>query len=152
MYMKKGDIWGFVSLGIVLGGLALLFVFSPERKAFVFQPLEVPWSALVLADVSDQAVVLDAVLGKAGFITLHQRVGDAPGPLLASSTLLSEGIHSAFVLEVSGGLSDLESYLLLMVADDGDGVYEPGVDLPVMVDGQVIRVPVALDVEDAVLE
>ncbi len=96
--------------------------------------------------------MLDAVLGKAGFITLHQRVGDAPGPLLASSTLLSEGIHSAFVLEVSGGLSDLESYLLLMVADDGDGVYEPGVDLPVMVDGQVIRVPVALDVEDAVLE
>lgn len=146
--MKQGDIWGFVSLIFVLGGLAALFVFSPKRSEIIFQPVEVPGSALVLVEAQEEGVVVDAVLGKPGFVTLHQRISDAPGPLVAVSDFLEEGISSALAIPVAGGLTELESYVLLMVVDDGDAVYEPGVDLPVMVDGQVIRVPVALEVAE----
>ncbi|NBS70521.1 hypothetical protein EBT31_16650 [bacterium] len=146
--MKKGDVWGFISLILILGALAALFVFSPERREIIFQPLEVPGSALVLVEARKEGVIVDAVLGKPGFVTLHQRIGDAPGPLVATSSLLAEGIHSAFALSATGGLQELDSYVLLMVADDGDGVYEAGVDLPVMVNGTVIRVPVVLESEE----
>lgn len=140
--MKKGDIFGLVSLVVMLGGLAALFAFAPERSEVVFAPIEVKGSALVLVEAGEPGVVVDAVLGKSGFITLHSMIGNAPSTILASSDFLEEGIHSALTLSVSGGLALGEGYVMLMVADDGDGVYEPGVDRPVMVNGEVIRVPV----------
>ncbi|MEK9157538.1 MAG: hypothetical protein AAB448_05430 [Patescibacteria group bacterium] len=142
--MKKSDVLGLVSLIVVLGGVAALFAFAPERLEVAFQPIEVEGSALVLIEAGELGVVVDAVLGKPGFITLHDTIGDAPSTILASSDLLDEGIHSAITLAVSGGLDPLLNYVMLMVADDGDGVYEPGVDRPVMVNGEVIRVPVEL--------
>ncbi len=128
----------------MLGGLAALFAFAPERSEVAFQPIEVEGSALVLIEAGEPGVVIDAVLGKPGFITLHDTIGDAPSTILASSVLLEEGIHSALTLSVPGGLDPEGSYVMLMVADDGDGAYEPGVDRPVMVNGEVIRVPVDL--------
>lgn len=150
--MKKGDIFGLVSLVVMLGGLAALFAFAPERSEVAFQPIEVEGSALVLIEAGEPGVIVDAVLGKAGFITLHDTIGDAPSTILASSDLLEEGIHSALILSVSGGLNLEGSYVMLMVADDGDGVYEPGVDRPVMVNGEVIRVPVELAIDASVQE
>jgi hypothetical protein len=145
--MKQGDIWGLVSIFLVLVFLAALFVFAPRRSEIAFVPEEVPGSTLVLVSADESRVVIDAVLGKPGFITLHQLIGNAPGPIVATSELLSEGIHSGFELFPSGALSVQDSYVLLMVVDDGDGVYEVGVDRPVMVQGQVIRVPVSLSAE-----
>ncbi len=126
----------------MLGAIASLFIFAPERSEIAFTPLEVPGSALVLIASHESGVVVDAVLGQPGFLTIHELVGTAPGPLAGVSDLLDEGIHSAF--SVFGGLRVTSDYVMLMVADDGDGVYEAGVDRPVMVDGQVIRVPVSL--------
>lgn len=142
--MKKGDVFGLVSLIVMLGGLAALFAFAPERSEIAFQPIEAEGSALVLIEAGEAGVVVDAVLGKPGFLTLHDTIGDAPSTILASSDFLVEGIHSALTLSVPGGLDPLNGYVMLMVADDGDGVYEPGVDRPVMVNGEVIRVPVEL--------
>jgi hypothetical protein len=139
--MKKGDIVGFI---LILGmlGVVALFAFAPRTLEVVFAPVEVEGSALVLVEVEKTDVVVDVAMGVPGFVTLHQLIGDAPGPLAATSELLDEGIHSALVLPVVGGLEAGVDYVFLMAADDGDGVYEPGVDRPVMVDGQVIRVPV----------
>lgn len=142
--MKKGDIFGLVSLVVMLGAMAALFAFAPERSEVAFTPIEVEGGALVLIEAGEPGVVVDAVLGKPGFITLHDTIGDAPSTILVASDLLDEGIHSAITLAVPGGLDPLLNYVMLMVADDGDGVYEPGVDRPVMVNGEVIRVPVEL--------
>lgn len=149
--MKKGDIFGLVSLVVMLGGLAALFALAPERSEVAFMPIEVEGSALVLIDAGEPGVVVDAVLGKPGFITLHDTIGDAPSTILASSDLLEEGIHSALTLSVPSGLDPEGSYVMLMVADDGDGVYEPGVDRPVMVNGEVIRVPVEIASDEITL-
>lgn len=142
--MKKGDIFGLFSLLVILGGVAALFVFAPQQSEVAFKPIEVEGSALVLIEAGEPGVAVDAVLGKPGFITLHDTIGDAPSTILTSSDLLEEGIHSALTLSVPGGLDPEGNYVMLMVADDGDGVYEPGVDRPVMVNGEVIRVPVEL--------
>lgn len=142
--MKKGDIFGLFSLLVILGGVAALFVFAPQQSEVAFKPIEVEGSALVLIEVGEPGVVVDAVLGQPGFLTLHNTIGDAPSTILVSSQLLDEGIHSALPLAVPGGIDPLLNYVMLMVADDGDGVYEPGVDRPVMVNGEVIRVPVEL--------
>lgn len=142
--MKQGDIVGLVLVLGMLGGLAALFVFAPERSEIAFAPLEVPGSALVLVEASEPGVIVDTVMGNSGFITIHKFVGAAPGPFVGVSDLLEEGVHQAFAVSVSGGLSAMNDYVMLMIADDGDRVYEPGVDRPVMVDGQVIRVPVSL--------
>lgn len=147
--MKKGDLLGLISLVIMLGGAAALFVFAPERSEIAFQPVEVAGSALVLVDTQDAGVVVDAVLGTPGFITLHETIGDAPSTIVVSSPLLETGIHSALTLQPAGGLSPDMGYVMLMAADDGDGVYEPGVDRPVMVNGEVIRVPVDVLAADA---
>jgi hypothetical protein len=140
--MKKGDIFGLVCTVGMLGGLAALFAFAPQRSEVAFQPVEVEGSALVLLEAGEPGAVVDAVLGKPGFITLHDTIGDAPSTILASSAFLEDGIHSALTLSVPGGLDPEGGYVMLMVADDGDGVYEPGVDRPVMVNGEVIRVSV----------
>lgn len=145
--MKKGDIVGFILVLGMLGGLAALFAFAPERSEVAFVPIEVPENALVLVGASESGVVVDAVLGVSGFITIHELVGTAPGPLFGVSSLLDEGIYQAFTVAAPGGLGTSYDYVMLMIADDGDGVYEAGVDRPVMVDGQVIRVPVLLVAE-----
>lgn len=149
--MKKGDIFGLVSLIVMLGGLAALFAFAPERSEVAFQPIEVSGSALVLIEAGEPGVVVDAVMGTPGFITLHATIGDAPSTILASSDLLEEGIHSALTLAVPGGLNSEGGYVMLMVADDGDGIYEPGIDRPVMVNGEVIRVPVEIVSDEGAL-
>ncbi len=144
--MKKGDVVGLISIIVVLGGIAVLFALAPKRSEIAFAPIEVAGSALVLDDAQESGVVVDVVMGVEidGFITLHKAVTTAPGPLVASSDFLDEGIYSELFLEVPGGLDPQETYIMLMVADDGDGVYEPGVDRPVMVNGEVIRVFVEL--------
>lgn len=142
--MKKGDIFGLVSLVVMLGGVAALFAFAPQRSEIAFRPIEVTESALVLIDAQESGVLIDVVMGVKGFVTLHETLGAAPSTILAVSDVLDEGIYSAFTLPVSQGLTPGMGYVMLMVADDGDGVYEPGVDRPVMVNGEVIRVPVEL--------
>lgn len=147
--MKKGDIFGLVSIVVMLGAVAALFVFAPERSEVEFKPIEVEGSALVLVEAGEPGVVVDIVMGAKGFVTLHEMLGAAPSTIVAATPLLEEGIHSAFALQVPGGLRPDIGYVMLMVADDGDGVYEPGVDRPVMVNGEVIRVPVELTSEES---
>lgn len=142
--MKKGDIVGLVLVVSMLGGLAALFAFAPDAPEVSFAPVESPGSALVLIEAQEPGVVVDAVLGEPGFITLHELVSTAPGPLVGVSDFLDAGVHQTLPLSVSGGLQTTYDYVMLMIVDDGDKVYEPGIDRPVMVDGQVIRVPVSL--------
>lgn len=147
--MKKGDIWGFISLLIILGGLALLFVFAPRNPEVAFAPIEVPGSSVTLVAVDATSVTVDAVLGKSGFLTLHQLIGGAPGPIVATSDYLAAGTHAGYQLSVPRGLDLQMDYMMLMMADGGNATYDAGVDLPVMVDGEVIRVPVTYTPDDA---
>lgn len=140
--MKKGDIFGLVCIVGMLGGLAALFAFAPQRPEVAFQPVEVSGASLVFLSADADSVTVDAALGRAGFITLHELMGGAPGPILATSEYLEAGVYNGYTLSVPGGLETLTKYMMLMSVDGGNQVYDAGVDLPVMVNGEVIRVPV----------
>ena len=140
--MKRGDIVGLIIVLGMLSGVAALFVFAPQRAEVSFAPVEVSGSALVFIEAHDSGVVVDAVLGKPGFVTVHELVGKAPGAIVGVSDFLDVGIYQALFVFTSDNMRLSGDYVMLMVADDGDGVYEPGVDRPVMVNGEVIRVPV----------
>lgn len=144
--MKKGDWVGLGSVVIIvaLGGLLFFYAQYEASRALIFAPQEVPGSALVVQDVQENAILTSGTFGVPSFITVHTKVGDAPGPLVGVSSLLEQGIQTNITVQTTEALTPNASYVLLMIADDGDGVYEAGVDRPVMVNGQVIRVPIAL--------
>lgn len=146
--MKKQDIFGLVCIVAMLGGLAALFAFAPQTPEVAFQPVEVPGSSLTFVSADAKSVTVDATLGKAGFVTLHELIGGAPGPILAVSEYLEAGTHAGYTFSVRGGLQPDTDYMLLMTVDGGNKVYDAGVDLPVMVNGEVIRVPVSYSLTD----
>lgn len=141
-FMKKGDVVGLISLLLIMGVMATIFAFAPKTPEISFQPIEIPGSSLALLDLSNQGVVVDATLMEKGFVTLHGSIGGAPGPIVGTSDILDVGTHSSLLISSTQELSSSNEYVMLLIADDGDGIYEAGVDRPVMVNGEVIKIPV----------
>ncbi|MDQ5952101.1 MAG: hypothetical protein QG626_228, partial [Patescibacteria group bacterium] len=79
-----------------------------------------------------------------GFVTVHLAIVEPPGPLIGKSPLLSIGTHLDLLVTTTEPISPPGEYFVLLFADDGDGVYESGVDLPVMSDGKVIKEKISL--------
>jgi len=145
MWLKKEDTLGLV---IVLGIIILVgafFLFAPKAPEVSYKPVEATGSDLVvLAPAKDQTdfVRVSATIIKPGFIVIHKAIGEAPGPVVSSSSYLTAGTYIDY--EVQTTLSGEDNYFALLFADDGDGVYEAGVDLPVMSNGVVIKRAFAL--------
>lgn len=138
--MQKGDIVGVVIVGAVLVSIAVFLGLAPKAPVFVYAPIEVTGSSVFeVMRIGEVSVQVSAAIKQAGFVTLHQAIGDAPGPIIGQSLLLQPGDYTSLVLEATQPLTPDNDYYVLVFADDGDGVYEAGVDLPVMSDGQVIK-------------
>ena len=138
--MKRGDIVGVLLVLIILLGVGALVVFSPKAPEVNFYAEEVSGSALAVVSAKGEDAKVDATIVRAGFVTLNDAVGDAPGPVLGVSELLPAGEHDAVMIHPTQALEQGVQYYALMIVDDGDGVYEAGVDHPVTVDGQSLKV------------
>jgi type IV secretory pathway TrbF-like protein len=144
--MQRADTWFavlMIALVILIGG-GLWYV-SQRSESPVYAPVEVAGSQVevVQANTETRTITLKVNMQTAGFIGLHQAVGQAPGPQITVSSLLDTGDYSDLRLSMPVSAS-AQDFFILMFQDDGDGQYEPGVDLPVMSDGQVIKVPISL--------
>jgi hypothetical protein len=138
--MQKGDVFGVVIVVALLVGVGAFFAYAPKATRDVYAPVEVTGSAVTLGtQVDDRSVVVSAELKQAGFVTVHQAFGDAPGPVVGHSPLLAVGSHPEISIETTEPLRPGAGYFVLMFVDDGDSVYEAGTDLPVMSDGQVVK-------------
>jgi hypothetical protein len=143
--MLKSDWIGVVTVGVILLGLAGLLFLAPEAPTSIYAPVEVTGSSVASgAQAGEQSIRVSAEVKQNGFVTVHRAVGEAPGPIIGASALLVPGTYASLTLEVSEALSPLENYFILLFLDDGDGIYEPGVDLPVMSNGQVIKEKLSL--------
>ena len=144
--MRLNDVLGLLAGIVVLGGLGAYFLWSPEGTRVEYVPTEVTGSQVTEIQVADdgRSVLIDANIEQAGFLTINAALGEAPGPALASSELLEPGEYDGVQVEVEPSLDASGEYFVLMFVDDGDGVYEPRIDLPVMSDGQVIKEPFSL--------
>ncbi len=137
--MKKGDITGLAFLFLMLGGLAAFFMFAPDAPEVSFAPLEVSGSSLTIEEAQGSMVQIDASIQKEGFITIHEAMGVAPGKIIGVSDLLKPDAYTNYVVS-SEHLESGVNYFALLIVDDGDGVYEPGIDRPVMVNGEVVKI------------
>ena len=132
-------------VGGILASVGLFFQFAPKAPVVVYAPVEVTGSSLTLGEnAPGQVVNVSAEVKRPGFVTVHQAIGEAPGPIIGTSELLEVGGHAALVIHTDEPLQPPAEYFVLLFVDDGDGVYEPGVDLPVMSNGQVIKQKLSL--------
>ena len=153
--MQKGDWIGVVIVGAILAGIGLFFAFAPKAPEVAYAPVEVTGSSVAVttpsATDSSEGVAgggtevrLSAEIKRPGFVTIHQAIGEAPGPVVGQSALLSPGNHADLIIKTTEPMLSQGGYFALLFVDDGDGVSESGVDLPVMSNGQVIKVKLSL--------
>lgn len=139
--MKKGDLAGLVMLLAAIGVLGLFFVLAPEAPEVDFGPVDVGGGSLeVLQSPSMTTVVFSAELAKPGFVSIHESVGPAPGPVIGVSSLTTAGEHADQTIALREPMTPGLTYIALLHVDDGDAVYESSEDMPVKTDGAVVRV------------
>jgi hypothetical protein len=142
MMLKKGDIAGVVILAAMILGVGLFFALAPKAPEVVYAPVELTGSDLTVLTLSrenQKEVKVKATLMKPGFVTIHESVGPAPGPVLGHSGLLEPGVYEDMVIALPEALETDMNYFALLFVDDGDGIYEPGVDLPVKSNGETVK-------------
>jgi len=144
--MQKGDLVGLIIVVTILVSIAAFLVFAPKAPKVTYTPVEITGSSVVLSDTQavGRSVLVSVEVKQRGFVTIHQAIGDAPGPVIGQSPLLDPGSYAELSVEATEILQPPGQYFILLFVDDGDGVYEAGVDLPVMSEGQVIKQKLSL--------
>ncbi len=140
--MQQRDILGLGIMLALLAGLGLFFAYAPKTSTNqnTFLPVEITGSSVTVGtQTGEHALRVSAEIVQPGFVTVHQALGQAPGPVVGQSPLLSVGRHLNLVVTTTELLLPGSQYFVLLFVDDGDGIYQTGVDLPVMSDGQVIK-------------
>lgn len=144
--MQKGDWFGLAIVITLLVGIGIFFAYAPKAPRDGYVPVEVTGSSVSVVATPEEgrAVQVSAEIKKPGFVTIHEAIGDAPGPIIGHSPLLTVGSHSNLTIETTEPLFPPYEYFVLLFVDDGDSVYEAGIDLPVMSEGQVIKQKLSL--------
>lgn len=120
---------------------AAFFMFANEAPELAYAPVDVGGGSLVIApdQTSLTEVIVTTEVVREGFVTIHRSVGPAPGPVIGTSPLLSVGEATTFI-QLNGEMIPGYTYIALLHVDNGDGVFVATDDMPVQVDGAVVRV------------
>lgn len=140
--LKSGDWAGLIAVLVVIGGLAAFFVWAPSQDSrAIYTPVNYDGSQVTVLSSTGNEFRADVMQKTSGFITIHEAIGEAPGPLIGVSDLLAaDGALQTVNIKTTKELEDGVAYFSLMIEDDGDGVFEPGVDRPISSTGEVIKV------------
>lgn len=140
--MKKADTLVLSVVVLVLAGLGYLFFAAPKAPTsdeLGYVPVEVPGAQLLEAYVaSEEAVNVLIDIPVATFVTVHQAIGDAPGTIIAQSGYMEPGKRMTS-MAANPLINPGESFVVLIHVDDGDSIFDIQKDLPIMVDGTVLR-------------
>lgn len=140
--MKKGDAIFLAIMVLLVAGLGALFAFAP--KSPVYAPVELTGSTMTATSTADYRVDAWVTLKQPGFVTIHESIGGAPGPVAATSMYL-ETTSVVSSIAVDPPLNVGAPYVALLHVDNGDGVFVMEEDLPVMSDGRVVRSDFAVE-------
>lgn len=126
---------------VIVGGLVLLLTKAPAAPELAYIPVEYTGSQVITEGqpAGAQAIISSVTAKTASFITVHESLSGAPAQIIGNSALLPVGEYTNIAIPLTQDTLPGYRYIVLMMADDGDGVYEPGIDLPVMSEGQVIK-------------
>jgi hypothetical protein len=136
--MKRDDIiGGGMLLGLLLA-LGAFFMFAPERKERAYGPVEIPGSTIAASAPTDASVEVTATFVKSGFVTIHQSIGGAPGPMIGLSEYRNAG-EDQLITIATEILTLGMSYIALLHVDDSDGTFDFEKDMPVTSGGLSVR-------------
>lgn len=138
--MKKDLLLLFVVIVVILGLGAFVF-FAPKASDLTYKPIDVGGGSITVENQPEDLgiVTLDAELAAPGWITIHESLAGAPANVVGTSTYMDTGSYRDFVIQLSQEMSPGYRYITLLHADDGDGEFDILKDLPVEVDGEVVR-------------
>lgn len=132
--------YGGLLITIVIVLLLGAFLFFAPEKPLPYAPVDVGGGSI---DVQDQGnldyATLAAELAAPGFITIHQALGEAPGPVVGVSDYLEVGVYDEINIQIPEAMTPGLTYITLLHADDGDSIFDIQKDMPVMVDEEVVR-------------
>lgn len=136
---------GVIIVAVLLIGIGLFLALAPEATKVVYAPVEITGSAIThVTGIAPESVDVTVDIKQPGFIGVHQAIGDAPGPIIGQSALLAIGSNLYVTIRTIEPIQPTGEYFALMFVDDGDGVFEAGIDLPVMSNGQVVKLKFSL--------
>ncbi len=128
---------------LILGGiiaLGIYLAFAPQAPDLDYKPVDIGGGSIEVSDQESlEVVILNATLVKPGFITIHESMSGAPAKIIGISPLLSEGSHENVAITLTQDMLPGYSYITLLHVDNGDQKYVTEDDLPVMVNGVVVR-------------
>jgi hypothetical protein len=85
------------------------------------------------SQAAGNSVTISSVkLEKKGFVVIHEKDNELLGKILGSSALLDAGESNNVAITLREPLEEAETYLAVLVVDNGDGRYMPGIDHPVV--------------------
>lgn len=137
----KRDILTIAVIFVVLGALGAFFFYAPQTEELSYHPIDVGGGSITVENQPDDlsTVTLDAYLAAPGWITIHESLSNAPAAIIGTSTYLEVGDHPGLVIQLSQPMSPGARYITLLHADNGDKVFVVNDDLPVEVNGEVVR-------------
>ncbi|MDP2631914.1 MAG: hypothetical protein Q8P30_04090 [Candidatus Uhrbacteria bacterium] len=141
--MKK-DILTLLAVVAVVAALGSYFMFAPEAPQLDYVPIDVGGGSITVED-QDQIdfVMLSTELVAPGFITIHETLATggagAPAAIVGTSDYLDIGVYENLKINLTEEMLPGYRYIALLHADNGDGIFVVNDDLPVEVDGTVVR-------------
>jgi len=116
------------------------FLFFVTAKPLPYAPVDVGGGSIIVSDqVAGSLVQLNTTLAAPGFITIHEAMGEAPGKVLGVSDYLETGSYGGINIVLSELMTPGLTYIALLHADDGDGHFDIQKNMPVSVNGEVVR-------------
>ncbi len=138
--MMNRDTLLFGGMLIALVAIGSHFLFSKPAPGVRYRPVDVGGGAIQVQNQPFAHIVgLDAEIAATGFISIHPSLSGAPQAPIGASDLLEPGNYSDIIIEIDGEMLPGARYIALLTVDDGNGIFEAGVDLPVKTNEEVVR-------------
>ncbi len=137
--MKKDDYIGGALLLTAILGLGAFFLFAQNAPQLTYGPVEIAGSTIAAVASGDGEVEVIATLIRPGFVTVHQSIGGAPGPIIGSSGYIEPGFDVAMTLILTELMEPGATYIALVHVDNGDERFVVSEDKPVTSGGASVR-------------
>ena len=120
---------------------------GPSQSADDSSTLVVGKNAIYVAEQKPgrNVIVEFALLDTPGFVVIRENQNSHPGPVLGVSPRLAAGENQAVVIPLSRAVKNQEELTAQLYRDNGNGIFYPATDLPVLENGEPMMMGFVID-------
>ena len=140
MSKERSGLAGVITSIAIVILLGAFFLFSEPVPEIAYKPVELSGGSITVEDQNVvDSVTLDTELVEPGWITIHFSMSGAPAEVVGTSAYLDVGVYDDLVITLDDEMMPGWRYIALLHVDDGDQMFDIQKDLPVSVNGEVVR-------------